>query len=67
MLDSRIIEVNGIFLGTAVAERGQHGWRFVSADQRAQEADGKVAADYRGAEALARQAFWAAQKVRAAA
>ena len=60
MKESRIIEVNGIFLGAAVSLADQPGWQFVAADVRAGPANGQIGATYQATIALARQAFWAA-------
>lgn len=65
MKDSRIVEVNGIFLGAAISLSNQPGWKFVAADVRAQPADGQIGATYQDATALARQAFWSAHPVAA--
>jgi hypothetical protein len=59
MQKSKIIELNGIFLGAAVALRDQPGWRVVATDSRIGPADGRIAATYQDASALARAAFWA--------
>jgi hypothetical protein len=61
MNQSRIIELNGVFLGAAIARAGQPGWQVVAADSRIAPADGQIAATYNDASALARQAFWAAE------
>ncbi len=58
MHDSKIIEINGIFLGAAVALNDQAGWQVVAADARARRADGQIGKTYQDAQALARQAFW---------
>jgi hypothetical protein len=60
MKESRIIEVNGIFLGAAISLPDQHGWQFVAADARAEPANGLIGATYQATTALARQAYWAA-------
>ncbi len=57
MLESRVIEVNGIFVGTAVASRECGGWRFVAADSRAMALDGSVSPTFDEARRLARQAY----------
>jgi hypothetical protein len=57
MKQSRIIELNGTFLGAAVSLGGKAGWQVVAAGL----ADGQVAASFQDASGLARQAFWAAQ------
>ncbi len=57
MQQSKIIEVNGVFLGAAVALPHSAGWQFVAADARAGSADGLVGKTYQDTQALARQAF----------
>ena len=59
MQASKIIEVNGIFLGAAVALDNHTGWQIVAADARAGRANGLIGRTYQDAQALARQAFWA--------
>jgi len=61
MQQSKIIEINGVFVGAAVSLRNQAGWQVVAADARASRADGRIAATFQDASALARQAFWAAE------
>ena len=58
MQDSKIIEVNGIFLGAAVALGNHAGWQFVAADARVGWADGLIAKTYQDTQTLARKAFW---------
>ncbi len=65
MKESRIIEVNGIFLGAAVALSDCQGWRVVATDARVGPADGRIAATFQDASNLARQAFWAAEPLAA--
>jgi hypothetical protein len=60
MTDSKIIEVNGIFLGTAVSRSDRPGWQVVAANARVVPADGQTAATWQEASALARRAYWAA-------
>ena len=67
MHDSKIIEINGIFLGAAVALSDQAGWQVVAADARARRADGQIGKTYQDAQALARQAFWSFVPAAAAA
>ncbi len=62
MRNSKVIEVNGIFLGAAVSMDGAQGWRFVSANARAEPADGTVNASYQDLTAMARQAYWASRQ-----
>jgi hypothetical protein len=60
MTKSKVIEWNGIFLGAAVSQGGQDGWRVVAANARVAGAEGKVGETFQDASALARQAYWAA-------
>jgi hypothetical protein len=60
MQQSRVIEINGIFLGAAISRRGEPGWQVVAADSRVVPAEGRITATIGDAIALARQAFWAA-------
>ena len=57
MGDSRVLEVNGVFLGAAVALPNQQGWRLVAANDRLGRFDGCIAATWAEAQRLARQAF----------
>jgi hypothetical protein len=58
MQDSKIIEINGIFLGAAVALSDHAGWQFVAADARVGRADGLIGKTYQEAQALARLAYY---------
>ena len=64
MQSSKIVEVDGVFVGAAI--RLTEGWQFVSADARASGADGATAATFADAQMLARQAVanarWETQK-----
>jgi hypothetical protein len=60
MQDSRIIEVDGVFLGAAVALPDEQGWRFVAANHRVVQLDGRVLASLSDVRRLARQGFLAA-------
>lgn len=57
MQTSKIIEIDGVFIGAAISLPEAQGWRFVSADQRASEADGCTAPTLRDAQMLAKRAF----------
>jgi len=59
MQKSCIIEVDGVFLGAAVALPDEQGWRFVAANDRVGPLDGQVAPSLRETQRLARQAFLA--------
>ena len=61
MMDSRIIELNGVFIGAAITTRGQPGWQVVAADKRVMSAEGKVLPTFQDASELARRAYWSAQ------
>ncbi len=60
MHTSKVIEVNGIFLGAAVMLPQAKGWRFVAADQRVVPLDGNVAETIEDTRRLARRTFLAA-------
>jgi hypothetical protein len=64
MLNSRIIEVDGIFLGAAVSLPAEAGWRFVAADTRVGSMDGVVTTTVRETQRMAKQALLAARMVR---
>ncbi len=57
MQTSRIIEIDGVFIGAALRLTDDEGWRFVAADHRAGAADGATAATLAEAQLLARRAF----------
>ena len=59
MQDSRVIEVDGVFVGAAVALPDAQGWRIVAADQRVGKIDGLVTATIGEAQRLAKQAILA--------
>ena len=54
---SKIIEVDGVFIGAAVMLPSDKGWRFVAAHARAEAADGATAATLHDTQMLARRAF----------
>jgi hypothetical protein len=58
MQTSKIVEVDGVFIGAAVLLPGAQGWRFVAADHRADDADGRTAPTLYGAQQLAKRAFF---------
>jgi hypothetical protein len=58
MQTSKIVEVDGIFIGAAILLPGAQGWRFVAADHRADEADGRTAPTLHDAQQLAKRAFF---------
>ncbi len=59
MHTSKVIEVDGIFLGAAVMLPQSRGWRFVAADQRVVPLDGTVAETIEDTRRLARRAYQA--------
>jgi hypothetical protein len=59
MQDSRIIEVDGVFVGAAVALPDATGWRIVAADHRVGKINGQVATSFGEAQKLAKQAVLA--------
>ncbi len=61
MQDSRVIEVDGVFLGAAVALPHAQGWRIVAADSRVHPLDGTVVATLPEVRRLARQAYQASR------
>jgi hypothetical protein len=58
MKDSKIIEVNGIFLGAAIMLRDQAGWQVVAANARVAPADGQIAATFNDASAIVMRAYY---------
>jgi hypothetical protein len=60
MADSRVIEVNGVFLGAAVALPHQAGWKFVAANDRVGPLNGRIASSLSEARLMARGAFYSA-------
>jgi hypothetical protein len=63
MQDSRVIEIDGVFLGAAVSMPGVAGWRIVAADARVVKLDGTVAPTLQAVQRLARQAYMSARVV----
>ena len=61
MKNSKIIEWNGEFIGAAIMLPETQGWRFVSANQRADGANGCTAATLGEMQAVARRAFLASR------
>ena len=55
---SKVIEVDGVFIGAALMLLEDRGWRFVSAHRRTSEADGCVAPTLQDTRMLARRAFF---------
>jgi hypothetical protein len=62
MQDSRVIEVEGVFVGAAVALPNAQGWRIVAANARVSRLDGTIAATMPEVRRLARLA-WQATRV----
>jgi hypothetical protein len=65
MNESRVIEIDGVFLGAAVSLPQAQGWRIVAADARVGQLDGLVAATLPEVRRLARQAYLAAPRLAA--
>ena len=59
MHQSRIIEVDGVFLGAALGLPGAEGWRIVAADAHLARLHGTVAASLAEVRRLARQTYFA--------
>ena len=57
MQSSKVVEVDGVFIGAAVLLPNAKGWRFVAAHARAQEADGVTTPTLREAQHAAKRAF----------
>ncbi len=58
MQTSKVIEIDGVFIGAAISLPEARGWRFVSADRRTSEADGRTAPTLNDARQMARHAFF---------
>ncbi len=63
MQKSKIVEVDGIFIGAAVLLSDSEGWRFVAADHRADDANGRIAPTLHDAQQLAKKAFFSARSL----
>jgi hypothetical protein len=63
MQTSKVIEVDGVFLGAAVMLPHAQGWRFVAADPRVWPVDGTVAETVEATRRLAKRALQAATPV----
>lgn len=61
MQTSKIVEIDGVFVGAAVLLPDSQGWRFVAADHRADAANGCTAATLHDAQQLAKRAFFTAR------
>jgi hypothetical protein len=61
MQKSKIVEVDGIFIGAAVLLSEREGWQFVAADHRADEANGRIAPTLHDTQQLAKRAFFSAR------
>ncbi len=57
MEKSKVVEVDGVFIGAAVLLPNNKGWRFVAAHTRAQNADGMTAPTLHDAQMAAKRAF----------
>jgi hypothetical protein len=58
MHTSKIVEVDGVFIGAAVLLPDAQGWRFIAADHRADAADGRTAPTLHDTQQLAKRAFF---------
>lgn len=58
MHTSKIVEVDGVFIGAAVLLPDAQGWRFVAADHRADAADGRTAPTLHDTQQIAKRAFF---------
>jgi hypothetical protein len=67
MQDSRIIEINGVFVAAAVALPGAQGWRIVAANDRVRRVHGAITTTLNEARRLARQAYFATHALPAVA
>ncbi|HTZ71535.1 MAG TPA: hypothetical protein VMB71_12850 [Acetobacteraceae bacterium] len=63
MQDSRIIEVDGVFLGAAVSLPDGQGWRVVAADERLARLNGTITDSVQDARRVARQLYLATRQV----
>jgi hypothetical protein len=61
MQKSKIVEIDGIFIGVVVLLSDTEGWRFVAADHRAEEANGCIAPTLHDARQLAKRAFFSSR------
>ncbi len=61
MQKSKIVEVDGIFIGAAVLLSEQEGWRFIAADHRADGANGRTVPTLHDAQQLAKKAFFSSR------
>ncbi len=63
MHTSKVIEVDGVFLGAAVMLPHAEGWRFVAADRRVTPLDGTIAETIEATRRLAKRAYQASDPV----
>jgi hypothetical protein len=61
MQKSKIVEIDGIFIGAAVLLPDAQGWLFVAADHRADQADGQTASTLFEAQQMAKRAFFSSR------
>lgn len=61
MQRSKIIQIDGIFLASAVALPDAQGWQLVATDARVGCVDGYVAASFEDAQIMARRAYFSAR------
>ncbi len=61
MQKSKIVEIDGIFIGAVVLLSDAEGWRFVAADHRADGANGCTAPTLHEIQQLAKKAFFSSR------
>ena len=67
MQSSKIIEIDGVFVGAAIQLSDAQGWRFVAADMRANGDDGVMSESLEDAQMAARRAFFTSRVLTVAA
>jgi len=64
---SRVLVVDGVFIGAVVSTPEESGWRIVAAHERIRALDGRMTASVQEAERLARQTYLSTRAEAAAA
>ena len=62
MQTSKVVEVDGTFIGAAILLPDSKSWRFVAAHPRAQQADGLTAPTLHETQLAARRAYMTARQ-----
>ena len=62
MQTSKVVEVDGTFIGAAILLADSQSWRFVAAHPRAQQADGLTAPTLHETQLAARRAYVSARQ-----